>query len=76
MGQLHSYPFRMNTTVGFSVSVWVYPTNIADPGTGYRVIMESDIDVDNQWTLRFDATGTLYFFLRKAGSSIKMGLIP
>lgn len=66
-----SAALQMNTTVGFSVSLWVYPTSMTNPGSGWRVIMEADTNSSNQWTLRFDSSGNLYFFVRKAGSDIK-----
>jgi hypothetical protein len=61
---------QMNTTVGFSVSLWIYPTDISALDER-RVIVEQRVDANNQWTLQMRSDGTLMFFVRKAGIDYK-----
>lgn len=60
----------MNTTVGFSISLWIYPTDISALDER-RIIVEHYFDANNKWTLQLSSGGTVYFFVKKGGTDYK-----
>jgi fibronectin type 3 domain-containing protein len=63
-------PIQMDTTTGFSYSFWINPVDISAL-LQRRVILEGGIDANNIWTIQIDSAGIVYFFVKKAGTSIR-----
>jgi hypothetical protein len=61
---------QMNTTTGFSISLWIYPTNLSALDER-RIVVEHLVDANNKWTLQLRSDGTLMFFVKKGGVDYK-----
>lgn len=61
---------EIDTTTGFSVSLWVYPTDLSALFER-RIIVEQYKDLNNKWTIQVDSTGKVFFFVKKAGTDYK-----
>jgi concanavalin A-like lectin/glucanase superfamily protein/fibronectin type III domain protein len=62
---------RMNTSVGFSFSCWIYPVDLTHAVGFRRFIIEKADDASNYWSVSIDNSGVLYFFVTKAGTTYK-----
>src|SRR6185436_5227937 len=71
-GQGTSKPaaLNMDTTTGFSISLWVNPQNISALPRR-RAIMENRDDANNSWAIHIDSAGIVYFFVTKGGVDYK-----
>jgi len=63
-------PLQMDTSIGFSISLWVNPQDISALGMR-RLIMSAVDDTNNKWALTLDSSGICYFNVRKAGIDYK-----
>jgi concanavalin A-like lectin/glucanase superfamily protein len=71
IGNPDEIPLRMNTSVGFSFSCWIYPVDLTHAVGMRRFIVEKQDDASNDWSLSIDNAGVLYFFVTKAGITYK-----
>jgi hypothetical protein len=62
---------RMNTSVGFSVSFWIYPLDLTAAGPAKRTLVVKNDDTNNKWSLQVDTAGVVYFCVKKAGTDYK-----
>jgi len=62
---------RLDPTVGFSISVWVYPVTLYT-GTTRKTIVEKRDDASNMFTLQVEPSSlTVQFHVKKAGTDYK-----
>ena len=62
---------RLDTTVGFSISVWVYPVT-SYTGSTRKTIVEKRDDASNMFTLQIEPTSLLvHFQVKEAGTDYK-----
>lgn len=61
----------MDSSVGFSVSLWVYPTDLSALSLRRILIENVDDNGFNMWTINVDSAGTVYFFVKKNGNDYK-----
>jgi hypothetical protein len=62
---------RLDTTVGFSISVWIYPVT-SYTGTTRKAIVDKRDDANNIFTLQIEPTSlTVQFHVRKGGTDYK-----
>ncbi len=61
---------NMDTSVGFSISLWVFPQDISALPRR-RVIAVNRDDASNSWIIPIDSAGVAYFFVQKGGVDYK-----
>jgi len=61
---------RMDPTVGFSISVWVYPVSLFSGSR--KTVVEKRDDANNIWTIQVEPTSLLvHFQVKEAGTDYK-----
>jgi len=68
---LNDSRIQMNTSVGFSVSFWIYPQDMTAAGPARRTLITKVDDATNKWSITFDSSGIIYFNVQKAGTDYK-----
>jgi len=63
-------PLEIDYTVGFSWSLWIYPTDISALPKRRNLVVNI-IDDNNVATIQIDPTGVVLFAVRKAGATIR-----
>ena len=61
----------MNTSVGFSVSFWIYPVDPTAAGPAKRMLIWKQDNGTNRWSITVDTAGVVYFCVQKAGVDYK-----
>jgi hypothetical protein len=62
-------PLQMDTSIGFSISLWINPVDLSVLSSR-RGIIDSRLDANNVWSITIDA-GIAYFNVQKAGVDYK-----
>ena len=62
---------QMNTSVGFSVSFWIYPVDLTAAGPAKRMLIWKQDNGTNRWSITVDTAGVVYFCVQKAGVDYK-----
>jgi hypothetical protein len=63
-------PLQMDTSVGFSISLWLNPQDLSALSFR-RGIIDSRLDASNVWSITIDSSGIAYFNVQKAGTDYK-----
>jgi hypothetical protein len=63
-------PLEMDTSIGFSISCWVFPVDLSALSFRRQIAGKAE-DIDNKWTIQVDSAGIVYLFVKKAGIDYK-----